>query len=80
MVNPKDHSHRIYEQILSSLNERSERPDFDISTVESEYEALCVYQGHGWAGWNAHKDADIEGQIDAYEVFLYRMKSRKNTG
>ncbi len=69
----EDYSHRIYTQTLTALESRSTLPDFNINTIEAEYEALCVYQGHGFR--NLFKDAEIQGQLDAYQVFIYRWKN-----
>ena len=76
MESPDDYAHRIYEQTLASLEGRAASPDFSPAVIEAEYEALRVYQGHGMDGRNFYKDAEIDGQIDAYQVFLHRM----NTG
>ena len=74
MEAPEDYSHRIFEQTLAFLESRAAKPGFDRAVVEAEYEALCVYQGHGMDGRNAYKDAEIEGQIDAYQIFLHRLE------
>lgn len=78
MENPEEYSHRIYNQTLSTLEGRSKRSDFSRETVEAEYEALCVYQGHGMDGRNIYKDAEIEGQIDAYQIFIHRLGSESS--
>lgn len=75
MENPDDYAHRIYDQTKASLETRAEAADFSLAVIEAEYEALCVYQGHGMDGRNFYKDAEIEGQIDAYQVFLHRLKN-----
>ena len=74
MEEPEDYAHRIYEQTLSSLADRAARGDFNLETLKAEYEALCVYQGHGMDGRNVYKDAEIEGQIDAFQVFIHRLE------
>ncbi len=71
----EDYSHEVYERTLKSLIRRSKLPEFSLSEIEGEFKSLKVYEGLGWFGRNAHKDAEIEGQIDAYQVFLYRMKN-----
>lgn len=75
MEDPEEYAHRIYEQTKAALERRTADSDFDKSVVEAEYEALCVYQGHGMDGRNFYKDAEIEGQMDAYQVFLHRLNS-----
>lgn len=75
MQEPDDYAHEVYNQTLFALENRYARADFDLPTVEAEYEALTVYQGHGMDGRNLYKEAEIEGQIDAYQIFLYRLKS-----
>lgn len=76
MESPEDYAQRIFEQTRASLEHRIGSPDFSLAVVEAEYEALCVYQGHGMDGRNFYKDAEIEGQIDAYQVFIHRMKNK----
>ncbi len=75
METAEDYSHRVYTRTLSLLEERSRQPEFEMAAVEAEYEALCVYQGHGFTGRNFFKDAEIQGQLDAYQVFIYRGKN-----
>ncbi len=72
MEQPDDYAHRIYEETMTALKRRSAAEDFDIETVKAELDALYTYQGHGMDGRNFYKDAEIEGQIDAYQVFLFR--------
>ncbi len=74
MQEPEDYAHQVYTQTLSTLEDRFARDDFNLVTVEAEYEALTVYQGHGMDGRNLFKEAEIEGQIDAYQIFLHRVK------
>ncbi|MCK5250721.1 MAG: hypothetical protein KAJ98_12195 [Spirochaetaceae bacterium] len=73
MQEPEDYAQKIYQQTLLILEDRGVKADFNIERVEAEYEALTVYQGHGMDGRNMYKDAEIEGQIDAYQVFLHRQ-------
>lgn len=73
MQEPEDYAHEVYIQTLSKLESRFVRDDFNLATIEAEYEALTVYQGHGMDGRNLYKDAEIEGQVDAYQVFLHRL-------
>jgi len=72
MQDPEAFAHDVYERTLAILETRAAASGFDIAEVRAELEALQVYDGHGWVGRNAFKDAEIEGQIDAYQVFLYR--------
>ena len=80
MQGSEDYADEVYRQTMETLTERSRRVDFDLAAVEAEYESLTVYQGHGWTGRNAFKDAEIQGQIDAYQVFLYRKKKAAGEG
>ena len=75
MESPDEYAHRIYEQTKASLEIRAGEADFSLAVIKAEYEALCVYQGHGMDGRNFYKDAEIEGQIDAYQVFLHRLRN-----
>jgi len=73
MQEPEDYGHEVYQQTLATLEERMLRKDFTIKTIEAEYEALTVYQGHGMDGRNLYKEAEIEGKIDAYQIFIHRQ-------
>lgn len=75
MQEPEDYAHEVYTRTLYALENRFARADFNLATVEAEYEALTVYQGHGMDGRNLYKEAEIEGQIDAYQIFLHRLRS-----
>jgi hypothetical protein len=76
MQEPEDYSHEIFEQTLAALERRSGAADFSLSVIEAEYEALTVYQGHGMDGRSLFKEAEIEGQIDAYQIFIHRKKKK----
>ncbi|RKX97111.1 MAG: hypothetical protein DRZ90_07320 [Spirochaetes bacterium] len=78
MQEPEDYTYEVYQQTLATLERRTTEADFNINTVKAEYKALTVYQGHGMDGRNLYKEAEIEGQIDAYQIFLHRQV-RKNT-
>ena len=78
MQEPEDYAHEVYQQTLTALERRTIEADFNIDTIKAEYEALTVYQGHGMDGRNLYKDAEIEGQIEAYQVFIHR-KGGENT-
>ena len=75
MHKPEDYADEIYERTIGTLTERSRLEGFDLAAVEAEFEALTVYEGHGGDGRTAFKDAEIEGQILAYQVFLHRKKT-----
>ena len=79
MQEPGDYAHEIYEQTLSALKDRYLRDDFNPATIQAEYEALTVYQGHGMDGRNLYKEAVIEGEIDAYQIFLHRLRQRQKS-
>lgn len=78
MLESEDYAHQVYQQTLSTLEDRLTRDDFNLATIEAEYEALTVYQGHGMDGRNLYKDAEIEGQVDAYQIFLHRIRQSEN--
>jgi hypothetical protein len=73
----EDYAHEVYIQTLAVLEDRAAREDFNLETIEAEYQALTVYQGHGMDGRNLYKEAEIEGQIDAYQIFLLRYRQGK---
>lgn len=68
----------LYEQItddafagiLLALRKRSETPTFSLENVKGELVSLYRYEGLGWAGRGDYKQAEIEGSILAFEVFL----------
>lgn len=72
MQEPEDYAHQVYQQTLTSLEDRYLRDDFNLETIQAEFEALTIYQGHGMYGRSLYKEAEIEGQIDAYQIFLHR--------
>jgi len=66
-----------YESLLSQLEARAYFAGFSIEDVEMELQALLIYQGQDWGGRGALKNAEIQGHIYAYEVFLKRYKDGK---
>jgi hypothetical protein len=74
MQEPEDSSHEVFEQTLAALERRAGEADFRLETIRAEYEALSVYQGHGMDGRSLFKEAELEGQIDAYQIFIHRHK------
>ncbi len=63
-----------YTLMLELLTERSSASSFDVEDIEQEYNYLLVYQGQDWGGRGEIKNAEIQGHIWAYEVFLKRWR------
>ncbi|MBN2859773.1 MAG: hypothetical protein JXK93_05885 [Sphaerochaetaceae bacterium] len=63
-----------YEMMLNHLIFRSRQEGFSIQEVEDEFHHLLVYQGHGWVGRSETKEAEIQGHVYAYQIFLKRYK------
>jgi hypothetical protein len=59
-----------FEGILTALRIRSEKSDFSIEEIKGELESLYKYEGLGWAGRGDYKQAEIEGSILAFQVFI----------
>lgn len=66
-----------YELMLKHLNFRSEQKNFNIEDIIMELEHLLVYQGQDWVGRGEIKNAEIQGQVYAYQVFLKRWRERE---
>lgn len=66
-----------FDRTLDYLALRASRTDFSLGEIEQELHYLYQYQGQGWVGRSAVKDAEIEGQIAAYQVFIARYKKRQ---
>lgn len=66
-----------YELMLKQLNFRSEQKNFNIEDIIMELEHLLVYQGQDWVGRGEIKNAEIQGQVYAYQVFLKRWRERE---
>ncbi|NLA91896.1 MAG: hypothetical protein GX842_00415 [Spirochaetales bacterium] len=67
-----------YQVMLDHLTFRSESPSFKIEEIEQEYHHLLIYQGQDWDGRGQVKNAEIQGHVHAYEVFLKRWRDKHN--
>lgn len=63
-----------FELILRSLEERSKMPDFTLQNIIGELDSLYKYEGLDGEGRGEVKQAELEGSILAYEVFIDRIK------
>ncbi len=63
-----------YEIMFSHLLFRYRQDRFSIKEVEEELNHLLIYQGQGWGGRSETKEAEIQGQVYAYQIFLKRFK------
>jgi hypothetical protein len=62
-----------YEKTRQKLEKKYESPDFSVDSVKNELEALYIFEGQDWTGRGAVKQAEIEGAILAYQVFLKKF-------
>jgi hypothetical protein len=62
-----------YERTLAKLQALAGTPEFSLDTVRRELDALCRYEGLDWTGRGELKQAEIEGSILAYQVFIRRF-------
>jgi hypothetical protein len=63
-----------YEVTLLHLEQLSHKEDFSIELVKAELENLTKYQGLGWSGRGLLKEAEISGEILAYQAFIMRWE------
>ncbi|MCF7952639.1 MAG: hypothetical protein K9K78_00985 [Spirochaetales bacterium] len=66
-----------YEMTLLRLKDISESPDFSLKVFEKELDTLQKFEGLDWTGRGEIKNAEIRGQILAYQAFIYRWKNGK---
>lgn len=65
-----------YDRVLHRLEAASHSDSFSLETIKGELTALFVYEGHDWEGRGGPKQAEIEGSILAYQVFLRRWREQ----
>jgi hypothetical protein len=65
---------REYELMLTHLEIRSQGKNFSFEDIEQEFAHLLVYQGQDWVGRGEIKNAEIQGHVYAYQVFIKRYK------
>ncbi|PKL14556.1 MAG: hypothetical protein CVV52_01265 [Spirochaetae bacterium HGW-Spirochaetae-8] len=63
-----------YERTLNRLMQRSSLGGFTLDEVIQELRHLQIYEGQDWAGRGEIKNAEIAGQIYAYQIFIKRWK------
>ncbi len=63
-----------YETMLDQLTMRSKFAEFSIKEIESELHHLLIYQGQDWVGRGEIKNAEIQGHVYAYQIFIKRYK------
>lgn len=65
-----------YQLMLDHLELRSRAPGFNIEDIRMEAEHLLIYQGQDWVGRGEIKNAEIQGHVYAYQIFLKRWNDR----
>ena len=68
-----------YELQLNLLSLRSKSPNFNIEDIEQEYHHLLIYQGQDWGGRGEIKNAEIQGHVYAYQIFLKRWRNQQES-
>ncbi len=68
-----------YDLMLEQLNYRAKLPSFSIEEIEGELRHLLIYQGQDWGGRGEIKNAEIQGQIYAYQIFIKRYKEKQSS-
>ena len=68
-----------YELMLDLLTLRSQSPNFQIEDIEQEYHHLLIYQGQDWVGRGEIKNAEIQGHVYAYQIFLKRWRNQQES-
>jgi hypothetical protein len=63
-----------YYAILKSLQTRSETQEFSLEKVKGELESFYKYEGLDWTGRGDVLQAQIEGSIMAFEVFIVQYE------
>ena len=64
-----------FDGITRALQDRVEKKDFSIENVKAELNSFYKYEGLDWDGRGDIKQADIEGSIAAFEVFISKYES-----
>jgi hypothetical protein len=67
-----------YEGILTSLQIRSKTPGFSLENVRGELESLYKYEGLDQDGRGDVIQAQLEGSILAFEVFISSFEKEHN--
>jgi hypothetical protein len=63
-----------FENTLQFLNFRVKKDNLTLHDLEGELHHLTIYEGQDWAGRGEIKNAEIQGQVYAYQEFIQRMK------
>jgi hypothetical protein len=67
-----------YEQTLAFLEARQASSPLSLIDLEGEFFHLTVYEGQDWSGRGLLKNAEIQGEISAYQVFMDQIKQSLN--
>ncbi|NCD04568.1 MAG: hypothetical protein EOL97_00455 [Spirochaetia bacterium] len=66
-----------YNSILTTLETRYNELQLSLTEIKEELDSLYKYEGLAWTGRGDYKQAEIEGTIFAYEVFISRHESKQ---
>ncbi|MCY1151839.1 MAG: hypothetical protein PQJ49_03090 [Sphaerochaetaceae bacterium] len=70
---------KTYQTILVALENRSKKADFSIQNIKGELLSFYRYDGLDWTGRGETKQAENDGAILAYEVFIERYEKEHST-
>lgn len=68
-----------YDLMMKHLSFRSEQKNFTIEDIKMELKHLLIYQGQDWVGRGEIKNAEIQGHVYAYQVFLKRWRDNHSS-
>lgn len=66
-----------YNDTLIMLERKSKMESFDIEYIKQQLCSLYEYHGQDWGGRGELKNAEIDGEITAYQVFIHNYEKDK---
>lgn len=70
-------SDETYYSMLATLEKRYNELGLTLKDIKQELDSLYKYEGLAWTGRGDYKQAEIEGTIFAYEVFISRHEEKQ---
>ncbi len=67
-----------FDAVLKTLEVRSNDENFSLENIEKELDYFYLYEGQDWTGRGDTKQAEIEGTIMAYQVFISRYQKKED--
>jgi len=66
-----------FDVVLMTLENRRDIDDFSLENIKKELESYYKYDGLDWTGRGDTKQAEIDGTIMAYQVFIDKLEKEK---